>query len=181
MLSKAKKDVLIKVVAQAIPTYTMCCFKLPDSLCKELTSMIRNFQWGQRKKEKKLAWLSQEKLCKPKSNCGMGFKQLKQFNLALLAKQGQRLQTNQNSLVYQALKERYFPRCDFIEASLGKNPFYSWRSIMSAQNLVRKGVQWRVGNESNIRIQVTNGYLHPPRTKLFHPSSFYTQIQRSVS
>ena len=43
MLSKAKKDVLIKVVAQAIPTYTMCCFKLPDSLCKELTSMIRNF------------------------------------------------------------------------------------------------------------------------------------------
>ena len=39
----AKKEVLIKVVAQAIPTYTMSCFKLSDTLCDELTSLIRNF------------------------------------------------------------------------------------------------------------------------------------------
>jgi len=43
MLSKVEKEVLIKVVAQAILTYTMSCFKIPDSLCEELTSMIRNF------------------------------------------------------------------------------------------------------------------------------------------
>ena len=46
LLSKARKEVLIKAVAQAIPTYTMSVFKLPDSLCKDLTSMIRNFWWG---------------------------------------------------------------------------------------------------------------------------------------
>ena len=43
MLSKAGREVLIKAVAQAIPTYTMSCFKIPDSLCDDLTSMIRNF------------------------------------------------------------------------------------------------------------------------------------------
>ena len=43
MLSKADKEILIKVVALAISTYTMSCFKLPDSLCDELMSMIRNF------------------------------------------------------------------------------------------------------------------------------------------
>ena len=43
MLTKVGKEVLIKVVAQAILTYTMSCFKIPDSLCEELTSMIRNF------------------------------------------------------------------------------------------------------------------------------------------
>ena len=43
MLSKARKEVLIKAVAQAIPTYTMGCFKIPDSLCDDMTSMIRNF------------------------------------------------------------------------------------------------------------------------------------------
>ena len=37
------KEILIKVVAQAIPTYTISCFKLPDTLCEELMSMIRNF------------------------------------------------------------------------------------------------------------------------------------------
>ena len=76
-----------------------------------------------------------------KYNGGMGFKQLKQFNLALLAKQGWRLQTNQNSLVYQVLKARYFPQCEFIEASIGNNPSFTWRSIMSAQSLVREGVR----------------------------------------
>ena len=46
LLSKSGKEVLIKVVAQATPTYTMNYFKIPDSLCDELTSLIRNFWWG---------------------------------------------------------------------------------------------------------------------------------------
>lgn len=50
LLSKAGKEVLIKAVAQAIPTYTISCFKIPDSLCEELTSLIRNFWWGQKQR-----------------------------------------------------------------------------------------------------------------------------------
>ena len=68
MLSKAGKEVLIKAVAQALPTYTMSCFKIPDSLCDELTTMIRKFWWGQKKDENKISWLSWEKMCKLKSN-----------------------------------------------------------------------------------------------------------------
>ena len=48
LLSKASNEVLIKAVAQTIPTYIMSCFKLPDTLCEELMSMIRNFWWGQK-------------------------------------------------------------------------------------------------------------------------------------
>ena len=55
LLSKAGKEVLIKAVAQAIPTYTMSCFKIPDSFCDELTSMIQKILWGQRREEKKMA------------------------------------------------------------------------------------------------------------------------------
>ena len=65
MLSKASKEILIKAVAQAIPTYTMGCFKLPNFLYEELTNMVRNFWWGQKKEEKKTAWLSWEKMCEP--------------------------------------------------------------------------------------------------------------------
>ena len=54
LLSKAGKEILIKAVALAIPTYTMSCFKIPDSLCDDLTSMIRNFWWGQKSNEKKI-------------------------------------------------------------------------------------------------------------------------------
>ena len=63
LLSKAGKEMLIKAVAQAIPTYIMSCFKIHDALCEELTSMMRNFWWGQKRDEKKIAWLSWDKLC----------------------------------------------------------------------------------------------------------------------
>lgn len=46
LLSKAGKEVSIKVVAQAIPTYSMSFFKILDSLGDEMTSLIRNFWWG---------------------------------------------------------------------------------------------------------------------------------------
>ena len=46
LLSNAGREILIKAVAQATPTYTMSCFKFPNSLCKELNSLTRNFWWG---------------------------------------------------------------------------------------------------------------------------------------
>jgi hypothetical protein len=42
-LSTAGKDVLIKSVAQVIPTYSMSCFRLPRGLCQHIHGLLRNF------------------------------------------------------------------------------------------------------------------------------------------
>ena len=57
MLSQAGKEILIKAIAQAIaiPTYTMSVFKPPNTLCDELTSMVRSFWWGQSNGRQKMA------------------------------------------------------------------------------------------------------------------------------
>jgi hypothetical protein len=39
-ISQAAKDVLLKVVVQAIPTYSMWVFQLPISLCKEINKLM---------------------------------------------------------------------------------------------------------------------------------------------
>ncbi|XP_075654883.1 uncharacterized protein LOC142625058 [Castanea sativa] len=114
LLSNAGKEILIKSVGQAIPSYTMSCFKLPDSLCDELAGMVRKFWWGQNNGVDKMPWLSWEKMCSPKESGGMGFRDLKAFNLALLAKQGWRLQTCTNSLFYRVFRAKYFPEGDFL-------------------------------------------------------------------
>ena len=68
LLSPASREILIKALAQATPTYTMNYFKIPNSICNELNSLIYNFWWGQRDKERKLAWIAWEKMFKPKAD-----------------------------------------------------------------------------------------------------------------
>ena len=88
MLSRAGKEVFIKVVAQSIPTYIMGVFQLPINFCDELNSMCARFWWGQVGNERKIHWRSWDKLIVAKKKGGMGFQDLRAFNLAMLAKQG---------------------------------------------------------------------------------------------
>ena len=41
--SQVGREILIKAVVEAIPTYTMNCFKLPLGLCDEIKDLIRRF------------------------------------------------------------------------------------------------------------------------------------------
>ena len=43
LLSQASKEVLIKSIIQAIPTYTMGCFKILIGLCNEIEALIKKF------------------------------------------------------------------------------------------------------------------------------------------
>ena len=45
-LSQAGIEAMIKSVAQAIPTYITGVFKLPASVCDDLTRLVQNFWWG---------------------------------------------------------------------------------------------------------------------------------------
>ena len=58
MLSVGGREVLIKAVAQAIPTYTMSCFQIPKNICDDIEGMMRKFWWDQRGCESKVAWVS---------------------------------------------------------------------------------------------------------------------------
>ena len=140
ILTPAGKEILIKSVAQAVPSYTMSCFLLPKNLCEELTNVIRQFWWGQTGSKKKIAWLNWDIMCLPKNRGGLGFRDLRSFDLALLAKQGWWLLTNSNSLFSRVYKAKYFPHCSFTKATLGRSPSYAWRSLMAVQNIDRRGM-----------------------------------------
>ena len=170
MLSMAGKEVLIKAVAQSIPTYSMGVFRLPKKLCEELDVMCARFWWGQVGSERKIHWKSWSKLTEPKSLGGLGFRDLSSFNLAMLAKQGWRLIQERDSLLNHCFKARYFPRCHFMDASNSPNSSYVWKSIMAAKPILELGCCWRVGDGADIKIlsdkwipnHPTNGVIHPP-------------------
>lgn len=151
LLARPGKETLIKGVAQAIPTYMMSVFKIPDGLLDEIHSMLARFWWGNGS-ETKMHRKSWEHLCLPKSMGGMGFRDLNIFNQALLAKQGWRLMHNDESLLHKILKAKYFKNTDLLNARRGFDPSYTWRSIWGAKALLLEGLKWRVGNGRDIRV-----------------------------
>lgn len=106
-LSSSDKAVLIKSVAQEIPAYVMSVFRLPVSVCDDLTRLMRQYWWGVEKGKKKMAWLSWDKMRLPKSKGGMGLRDMRAFNQALLAKQAWRLIDSPDSLCACLLKAKY--------------------------------------------------------------------------
>ncbi|XP_019163496.1 PREDICTED: uncharacterized protein LOC109159839 [Ipomoea nil] len=76
----------------------------------------------------------------------LGFKKLHQFNIALLAKQGWHLLTQPESLVSRIMKAKYYPKTDFMEAQIGGNPSFLWRSILAGKQVLQLGIARRVGN-----------------------------------
>jgi len=108
-LYQAGKEVLLKAVVQAIPTYSMSVFLLPMSLCRELQGMMQRFWRGHMAKKSKVHLMSWEKMGRSKAIGGLWFRDLIMFNKALLAKQGWKLLQNPNSLIAQVLKAKYFP------------------------------------------------------------------------
>ena len=145
-LSAGGKEVLIKYVAQSIPTYSMSCFKLPRGLCNHINGIIRKFWWGNKNGQRKVAWVSWQTMSKPKFMGGLGFRDVELFNLALLARQAWRLLMDSDTLSARVLKARYYPNCDLLEATLGAAPSQVWRAILEGRDVLAQGLIKRIGS-----------------------------------
>ena len=95
----------------------------------------------------------------------MGFKDIHTYNLAMLAKKAWWLIQGTHSLFFRVYKVCYFPNCSFIEAELGYNPSFMWRSLLETRELIQATTVWNVGNGRSIKIDNHRWLPHPPQFK----------------
>ena len=114
---------------------------------------MNSFWWGSGSGSLQgIHWKSWDRLCVPKDKGGIEFQKIHEVNLSLLGKQAQKFISNPSCLVSHLFKARYFPKCSFLNSSLGHNPSYIWCNIMATQGLIRDGCRICVGSGESIYV-----------------------------
>ncbi|XP_021833021.1 uncharacterized protein LOC110772850 [Prunus avium] len=169
-LTMAGKEVLLKAVALALPTYMMSCFLLSQGVCEDILRALASFWWGSQGTRKGLHWAKWKKLTQRKECGGLDFKDLFCFNRAMLAKIGWHLLSQLNSLLHQVLQAKYFPNGSFLEAQLGRGPSWGWRSMLKGRQALMAGLRWRIGDGQSVNVQRDPWLPMPYHFKVRTPS-----------
>jgi hypothetical protein len=82
----------------------------------------------------------------------MGFRDIKQFNVAMLGKQGWRLMTDPESLCARVIKGEYYPNGDFLSATKKWNSSNTWSAILLGKKALQGGLMRRIGNGESTNI-----------------------------
>jgi hypothetical protein len=117
--------------------------------CKKMHYPIANYWWGSSADNRHIHWLSWDRLTYPKALGGMGFRDMRNFNLA---KQGWRLMTNPDSLCARVLKERYYHGANFLTSTRRKHASHTWRAILSGWEVLTQGLIKRIGNGTSTHL-----------------------------
>ncbi|KAL5557835.1 hypothetical protein UlMin_034046 [Ulmus minor] len=130
----------------------MNLFKLPSSLIRELHRLCAQFWWGGEPGKRRMHWCTWEKLCSHKADGGMGFRDLRMFNKAILAKQAWRIHSHPTSLAARVLQGFYFHRSSFLQVKANSSSSFIWRSILWGRELYKQGLRCKIGSGQNTYI-----------------------------
>lgn len=90
---------------------------------------------GGKDKSRRLHMLSWDCMCFPKDMGGIGFRDLRHFNVALLGRQVWRLISCKDTLCFKVLSAKYFPEGDVLHPKQIDNPSFTWQSIAKAASI----------------------------------------------
>jgi hypothetical protein len=130
---------------------------------------VLSFWWGDDENNNKMHWLAWWKLCYPKREGGMGFRDFHSFNLAMLAKQIWWLISDHDSLCARVLKAKYYPNYDILSAGPKAGSSFTWQSLVAAIPTFKCGYIWRVGTGERINIYTDPWVPSSPNRMIISP------------
>lgn len=169
MLSMAGRVTLTKAVLSSIPVHTMSTVILPSSTLESLDKVSRFFVWGSSQEKRKMHLLSWKRICRPKSQGGLGLRKAKDMNRALVSKVGWRLLNDKGSLWARVLKKKYKVTTAHDVSWLKPKSTWSstWRSIgVGLREVVSRGIGWVPGDGKSIKFWSDRWLMKKPLLEL---------------
>jgi hypothetical protein len=85
-VSLGGRIVLLNSVLNSIPSFYLSSLKVPVVVLNRITRIQREFLWGGVKGGRSISWVKWKEVCKPKSQGGLGVRDVGKVNLSLLIK-----------------------------------------------------------------------------------------------
>ena len=151
-LSWSGRATLIRLVAQAIPTYSMSATLLPKGLSDQLDASVHRFWWSPKSKAGSYwSLMSWSFLCLPQKEGGLGFIKFWDFNQALISKLGWWILSGKDCLCIKVLRAKYKIQDNWLAHHSPSNVSPFWKSMMGTKHLIAKAACLLVGNGNSIR------------------------------
>ncbi|GKV11959.1 hypothetical protein SLEP1_g23168 [Rubroshorea leprosula] len=156
-LSFGGRITLINSVLSSLPIFLMSVYLIPKGILLAIDKIRRSFLWGGMGEKKKINWVSWEKVCEQKERGGLGVKELRKFNLALMGKWWGRLASNDEGLWRELIKGKYGNQrdnwMDWVREGRGVGSLW-WRDVCCLDTIARDREGWLA---EGFRIQLGEG------------------------
>ncbi|KAL9862399.1 putative RNA-directed DNA polymerase [Arabidopsis thaliana] len=168
-LSLAGRVTLTKAVLSSIPVHTMSTIALPKSTLDGLDKVSRSFLWGSSVTQRKQQLISWKRVCKPRSEGGLGIRKAQDMNKALLSKLGWRLIQDHHSLWARIMRCKYRVQ-DVRDGAWTKVRSVcssTWRSVaLGMREVVSPGLSWVIGDGLEILFWMDKWLTNIPLAEL---------------
>jgi hypothetical protein len=152
-LSKGGRVTLIKSTLSNMPTYMLSLFPIPADVAKRIEKIQRDFLWGGMNDEFKCHLVEWDKVCAPIDEGGLGIRNMRRFNQALLGKWLWRFAHEEGAWWRSVLVAKYGSvwggwRSGAISSSHGVG---LWKFICMGWQNFRRFIKFDPGEGSKIR------------------------------
>ncbi|KAL4184649.1 hypothetical protein AMTRI_Chr10g2150 [Amborella trichopoda] len=145
-LSLGGRITLIRATLASIPVYYMSLFQIPISVIQHLEKLMRDFLWSREEGSKKIHIVAWDIVCSPKKFWGLGIKNLRTMNLALLGKWWWRFSSPHPLLWKQVIQEKYGPtNGEWIPRAPPHRSSGVWTCISTIRNAFLQRTRYRLG------------------------------------
>ncbi|GLU01659.1 hypothetical protein SLE2022_189580 [Rubroshorea leprosula] len=146
-LSLGGRITLINSVLSSLPVFWMSVYLIPKGTIHSLDKIRRGFLWGGAAGEKKINWVKWEQVCKVKKQGGLGVKDLRKFNIALLGKWWGRLVMAEKGLWKKVIEEKYGrvgdPSFNWLRENINFGSSW-WRDLSRLNDIEDEKKDWLV-------------------------------------
>jgi hypothetical protein len=144
---------LIKSTLSNLPTYLLSLFPIPSSVANRLEKVQRNFLWGSTNETTKFHLVKWTSVCSPMKDGGLGIRNLRRFNQALLGKWLWRYATEKEAYWRKVVEIKYGSMEGDWCTKQVERPFGVgvWKHIRRGWELFSKFIRFEVGDGTRIR------------------------------